>query len=99
MLRKLVLAVPVTAALLLSGCATTGTSTVITQIQSTAVAICGFLPTVTTVANILANGNPIVTSITDVASVICAAVTPKAARRGAVIPTVNGVTVRGRFVR
>ena len=99
MFRKFLLATPVAAALVLGGCATTATSAAIIQIQNYAVLACGFLPTVTTVANIIANGNPILQTATDIANAICAAVTPKAARRGAVLPTVNGVVVHGRFVR
>ena len=101
MLRRLMLALPLLGAISLGGCATvfpSGTPTV-AEIQSITVTVCGFLPTASTVANILANGNPIVATATAVANAICAAVVPtKSARLRAIVPTVNGVVVHGRFV-
>lgn len=110
---KSIRAVAVSAALALSlaGCATTVTENLppaqqpinIQQVQQLATTVCGFLPTVATVASILATftgGGTIVSTAEGVASAICAAVVPRrGARRGAAPPRVNGVTVRGRFVR
>lgn len=89
----------------LNGCASTGTGTgptpadVIAEARNIAVAACGFLPAVSTVAGILAAGNPALTTASAVASAICAAVTAPAAARGTRIPTVNGVPVQGSFVK
>jgi hypothetical protein len=102
---KFLLVIPLVGALLLGGCTTTGTSTstadIIAQVRQTTVAVCGFLPTIDTVAQILAAGNPSVMIAGTIANAICAAVTattPPARRRGAV-PTVSGVVIHGRFVR
>ena len=102
MLRKFMLAVPVAAALSLSGCAgitAATTATIISQVQQATVLACGFLPTASTIANILAAGNPAVQAVSAVATAICTAVTAKVARRGGAIPNVNGVAVHGRFVQ
>jgi len=96
MLRKFMLAGAV--ALSLGGCAGVDTATVISQVQQATVLACGFLPTATTVANILAAGNPAVSAVSAVATAICTAVTSKGVRRGGAIPNVNGVDVHGRFV-
>jgi len=104
-MRKILLVAPLVAAFMLSGCATTGGTSntdIIKQIREAAVAACGFLPTINTVAQILASGNPIVATASGVAGAICAAVAnlpPAAARRGAAPPTVAGVVIHGRFVR
>lgn len=101
---KFLQAIALTGALLLGGCATTGspsTADIIAQVRQAAVATCGFLPTIETVAAIIAAGNPTVVIAGTVASAICSAVTastPLARRRG-VLPTVNGVVIHGRFVR
>jgi hypothetical protein len=84
----------------MGGCTTTGAIDV-TTIQQDAVLACGFLPTVGTVANIIAVGNPLLATAEAVAAAICAAVAPAKAsgRLGAVAPQVNGVTIHGRFVQ
>lgn len=105
-MRKILLASAI--ALSLSGCATTGgnppdMNAIIAQIQQTTAQICSFVPTVETVAAIIAAGSgggatPAVVGVASIANAICAAVTkPAAARRG--VPTVNGVPVNGSFVR
>ena len=107
-----ILAVSCTAAL--GGCAslnpngTTTTTTSITQtiaqIQQAAVLACSFLPTTATVANIIgtvAGVGDQTQMITGIAGQICAAVAPPLASaklRKAIIPTVNGVVIHGRFV-
>lgn len=91
-------------ALPLGSCATMGgggTGGIVTQIQQLAAQVCGFLPTATSVAAIIAAAAGLpgaVTGIEGIANAICAQVTkPTTARRGA--PTVNGVLVSGTFVR
>jgi hypothetical protein len=72
------------------------------QVQSTASTVCGFLPTVETVTGIIGTitgTGPSVATANSIAAAICRAVTAKSARSGAVAPRVNGVTIRGRFVR
>ncbi len=102
-MKKLLLAIPLAAALTFGGCATTGGNVnVIEQVRQAAVAVCGFLPTVETVAAILASGNPIVATASGIANAICDAVThlpPMTARRGAPAPSVAGVVIHGKFVR
>jgi hypothetical protein len=83
----------------LSGCATTSTIPRIDveEVRLIAVQVCGFLPLVESVAEIIAAGNPALATGSAVANAICAAVTRASAIRG-VIPVVNGVPVKGRFV-
>ncbi len=100
------------ATLALGGCATTGTVTgdinaTIAAIQSATVAACKFLPTISTVANLLTAGNQITQTVESVAAMICQAVEPAVvssklrAKLRAPGPTpilVNGVVIHGRFV-
>ncbi len=90
-------------ALALNGCATTGGGGIsVAMVQQDAVAVCSFLPTASTVANIIAAGNPLLITAEAIAQAICAAVTAAPAvttRRGAAQPMVNGVPVRGKFLR
>lgn len=76
-------------------------------IQNAAVTACGFLPTATTVANVLlASQQPAVGMATTIAAGICAAVTqvqPGAVTQMGVmsepvVPTYNGVKIEGEFV-
>lgn len=112
-IRNLFLVGAMSAAVALGGCASvglpglTGTTaanitTVISQVQQSAVAACSFLPTTATVAQIIgtASGVGAETQLaTTIAAQICAAVSPSAkARRGGAAPTVNGVAIHGRFV-
>ncbi len=104
MLRNTILAGSL--ALTLCGCATSGGVTTIggldvKTIQSTAVAVCGFLPTAATVGNIIAAGNPILTTAEAIAEAICAAVSPAkaATRHGGALPTVSGVVIKGKSLR
>lgn len=98
MFRKSLLALPVMA--LLAACSTTGTLTAPTaaSIQAAAVAACGFLPTASTVANLLTT-NANVQSAEAVAAMICNAVVAKGGRLGGAAPSVNGVAIHGQFVR
>ena len=89
-----------------------GCSVDVASVQSQTQAFCSFLPTAATVIN-LVSANPAAASATQIASIICAAVTAqkaqmarKGARVGAGTPTtvqitVNGVKVlvSGHFVR
>ena len=105
MLRRILLAAPLIGLLSLGGCATTGSNVnaIVEQVRQVAVATCGFLPTVATVVDIIAAGNPLISGASAIASAICAAVNsipPRTAgRRGGAVPTVAGVVVHGRFVR
>lgn len=102
-MRNAVIVAIMSGALWLSGCATTGTGPTIddlvAQIRQETAKICGFLPLATTVAEILAAGNPALLAASSVASAICQAVTSPGAARGSRLPTVNGVAIRGQFLR
>lgn len=85
-------------ALALSACQTTDTNSVITQVQQTAIKVCSFVPTVETVASILALNNPLLKSAGDIANAICSAVGPKLAPRASspgVGPSVGGILIKG----
>jgi hypothetical protein len=104
MLRKTIIVGVIGSALALGGCAGgiminpfTKQPITAADVQAAAVAACGFLPTASTVANILSNNSGTVQSAEQIASLICGAVTPKAGKlRG--LPMVNGVVIHGRFV-
>ena len=101
MFRKSILAGAV--ALSLAGCGTTSPISIgpltPASVPTAAVAACGFLPTLATVANIIAANNSTLSTATAVASAICAAVVgAKGGRLGGATPNVNGVQVHGRFV-
>src|SRR5258705_8265851 len=109
----------------LAGCATdptTGTTTidvakvtsVEAEVQKNAAIICGFVPTLGTVASVIASfvgGGGVATIATQAANAICSAVVPAKAmmvrrpgnrlamRRGVAHPTVNGVPVEGYFIK
>lgn len=97
------LAVPIVAASLLAGCATSSNGVppidpaVITNIQNTVTRICGYVPAAITVANIIATfagGTNIVALTSQIANGICGAVTSKSARYGGKLPTYRGVVIR-----
>jgi len=100
-MKKLMLAVAL--AVGLAGCvSTSGVST----IQQTVVAACGFLPTVSTIEDLINLNSPALATATQIARAICAAVTVKGgaggptARGPGVGPArVQGVTIHGKFVR
>lgn len=95
--------------LLLSACASSGTvsssatttNAQVEQVRKTAVQICGYLPLASTVVNIFASSNPLLTTSVGVAQAICNAVTnrPLADGPGDRTPRVGNVVVRGKFVR
>ena len=95
------------AALALAGCGTTTGVDVdakIKQVQEQTRFACSFVPTVETVAKIIATftgGAAAVDAVGAAARGICAAVTtaPLADGPGDRVPRVNGVVVKGRFVR
>lgn len=90
-------------AMFAAGCTTTtvpvpGEPTQIESVQSAAKAACAFLPTAETVADIIASGDPRLTSAAAVARAICAALVPLPngiRTLVAPVPTVNGVVIRG----
>jgi len=103
--------ISIAAAVGLSACAgvtgtgpTTGTITgdiTVAQVQSIANTTCGFLPTVATVAKIIASfagASDVVDVVSQAATAICGAVTKPGLRRGAV-PVARGVAIRGQFTR
>jgi hypothetical protein len=111
-MKKALLFSTLAGSLLLGSCAGTGVTpgtiqSAVTAVQQAAVSACGFLPTAATVSGILATLVPGVAAIEQLiastAQQICAAVAPvKVAgrlRASTAAPTVNGVTVHGRFVR
>lgn len=81
----------------LGACQNTGGKFTIADAQAVAVAACSFLPTASTVANIIAAGSPQLNTATAVGNAICAAVAPKAGT-SAGKPTVAGVPVEGQRV-
>lgn len=87
-------------ALPLAACASGG-GTTISDVQARTAKVCSFVPTATTVANILAARNSLVQSASSIANAICNAVTtrPLADGPGDRKPRVNGVVVRGKFIR
>lgn len=122
MYKKLA-ALTVVGALTLGGCATNPTTglptidptqltTIETQVQQDAAQVCGFVPTIGTIAAIIASFVPgaaaVTTIATQVANQICAAVTPVKAsltsktltrRTFGVLPSVNGVPIQGYFIK
>lgn len=113
-MKKIIIAMALASGLALAGCATPGpgpapapvvTDSQITAIQQYAVQVCGYLPAVQTVAEIVATftgGGALVGLVGNVANAICNAVKPKLgvfARKRAAVPSVNGVVVHGYFVR
>ena len=103
MIRQTLIAVALCGGVALAGCvSTSGVST----IQQTVVAACGFLPTATTIEDIINLNSPVLATATEIAKAICAAVTVKGgaggptARGPGVGPaTVHGVHIHGKFVR
>ncbi len=110
-MRKFLISSALAGSLVLSGCATMGTSPSgggltpeqIAQIQQTATTLCAFLPTFQTVQDIVVAGAyppgiPIAQLANLVGNSICAAVTARSVRLGSTLPKVNGVVVQGSFV-
>lgn len=98
-MRKLILSLVCCTAL--AACTTTGqVEDKIKEVQNYTRLACSFLPTVETVAKILAGGTVIDTA-SAVGNAICNAVTtaPLADGPGDRVPRVNGVVIKGRFVK
>lgn len=108
---KKIIALTLVAGLGLAGCnsvtpanPTPTTTTVVTfakQVEDATVAACGFLPVAATVATII-SASPSVTTATQLAQLICSAVTKKGATR-TTVPTVKlggkSIVVEGKFVK
>lgn len=88
-------------ALLVAGCTTLTLEEQIAQIQSYTRTVCQFVPTASTVAQILAAGSPELATGIAIANAICASVTSETMAEGPTKkrPTVAGVAIRGTFVR
>lgn len=107
-MRRTVIALACVASLGLGACSTTGGTTTsasvdqtIAQVQQVAAQVCGYLPTIQTVAGILStftNAGSAVASAASIGQQICAAVAPKSIRKRG-LPMVRGVVVRGTFIR
>lgn len=77
------------------------------DVQAAAVKACGFLPAASSVAEIIAAGNPAVTSAVAIATMICKAVTASVPQSFVGITQqspappliVNGIYIKGRFVK
>jgi PBP1b-binding outer membrane lipoprotein LpoB len=106
---KKIIALVFASALALAGCNSVNTTTVtpavvttVADVQAIVQSACGFLPAATTIASII-SANPAVATGGQIASIICDAVTKKAAHKGAALPTVtvNGqvIEIKGRFVK
>ena len=109
-MKKYLMSAALAACIGLGGCVTTDqVNSEVTDIQQAAVAACGFLPSVSTVAAIIGvwtNTTPAIDLATAIAASICGSVTPKSLRRGAVVSTPvyvapNGqvIAIQGKFVR
>jgi hypothetical protein len=75
----------------------------IETIRNTTAEICGFLPTVQTVVNILSLGNPALSAVGAVATAICKALTQAKAAQGITggdkpVPEVEGVVIEGEWL-
>jgi hypothetical protein len=105
-LKKLVAAMAISGSAMLAGCVTTAQiDDTVNKAQQYAVTACGFLPTVSTVAQILSSfvpgASPVEAIAHQAATAICKAVTPvkSSIRRGDARPSVNGIIIDGKFVR
>lgn len=113
-MRKFLLSLGIASTLLLSNCATFGPGpggngpnpgAIVEQVLQITAAVCDFIPTVATITQILDVGAPGLSTATQIATAICAAVVPpRAAGPGqqvapARLGKVAGVQVRGRFAR
>lgn len=108
MFKKIFLAASLSAAVMLGGCASTGTTsglpastdpTVSAVIQAVRQG-CAYVAPASQVASIITTftgGSGIVDLVSTVAGSICNAVTAKGAMRGGALPQVNGVVLTGRF--
>lgn len=85
--------------LVMSSCSGQQAEDVIKKAQEVAVQVCSFLPTLTTITNILNLRNPLLQTGTEIGNAVCNAVGPKAAPRSVPGgPKVGGVIVEGQRV-
>ena len=70
------------------------------KVREITVGLCGFLPTVDSVTQMLQASNPIVRGVVNIAKAICAAVSSDTARGLVMRPkTVNGIKIEGEWVK
>ena len=100
-MKKIVLSMALCSTLALGACTAVEVDARIAEVQAYTRLACKFLPTVSTVAKILAGGFGVVQTAGAVGDAICAAVTtaPLADGPGDRTPRVNGVAVKGTFVK
>jgi outer membrane murein-binding lipoprotein Lpp len=110
-MKKILLATALCGTLVLGACASVQTAlnnlpaqitTVTSETQAIATAVCAFEPTAATISGVVAAlfpaGGPINTVATGVAQAICNAVTAKSGKYGGSAPMVAGVLIEGHFV-
>jgi PBP1b-binding outer membrane lipoprotein LpoB len=106
---KKIIAIAFASAIALAGCNSVTTSSVtpavvttVADVQAIVTSVCGFVPAASTIASII-SANPAVATGSQIANIICQAVTKKSAHRGVAAPTVvvNGqvIEVKGHFVK
>lgn len=108
-MKKFLLSASLAGSMALGGCATTGglppdITNQLEQAQQIAVQVCGFLPTIQTVQNIVVAsayppGIPVAELANLIGNSICAAVKAKSAKLGGKGPTFAGVPIKGQWVR
>ena len=100
-MKKIILSAALCSTLALGACTTVEVEDKIAQVRAYTRLACSFLPTVSTVAKILAGGLGVVQTASAVGDAICAAVTtaPLADGPGDRTPRVNGVVVKGTFIK
>lgn len=106
-MKKFIAIIFVTA-LALSGCSMatqpTSTTTTVKDIQSVVTVACGFLPAATTIASII-SASPAVLTASQIADIVCKAVTPKASARSGVYHPASVIVgdkviiINGEFVK
>lgn len=99
-MRKLFAACALAASLLISACATTSSSdqtAIVQEVKDIASKVCSFLPTATTVLNIINLGDPTLSNAQSIAQAICDVVDAKSVRAGAPL-RVKGVRVHGHKI-
>lgn len=102
-MRKSLITASLVGFVALAGCVSASN---VSGIQQAVVAACGYLPTVSTVEDIVNLNSHALKTATQIAQAICAAVTihggaggSEARGPGVGLPVVHGVIIRGKFVR
>jgi len=107
-MKRLLLVPALTCGLFLGSCATTQqeVSNIINDVEQATNTLCGFLPGITTIQQILSATNPAIATAEMIANSICAVVASippsklSAVLRGAIQePTVAGVPIHGTYTR